>query len=494
MSTSLIKYITTVIVVYAIIFVVIFRDKTKEYLNQNWREIRCHPHIIPIAGLADRAEGNGFIDKSVNNFNQCSAGFIKTTLDIFMRPLMALLNGLKKALESITNMLDVFRRMSKVLREMYATLVQNTVKRMSNSYAAVLYFQEKLKLIIKKQSALFEIFSQFAGTMPFIIYSFMNGPIVRWGVWLGKYVGLLIAILVICIACKLGGPFVKMVACPICAVCFPGNTLVDVNDTKKIAIKDIHIGDKIRNNIVKGKIYIKPHLADTYRYKNIIVSGSHLVFENNHWIRVEDSQNAKKETKNTELYCLITSDNTIFIDNTKFRDYEEIKDRDIKLAINYKFARFINNNIGYIKTPDDIKHCYYWGFSADNLIELDGKVVILKNIIKNPERYDDILGIVELKDNVKMYNYKGIQVSGNTLVLENNLWVRVFQSPFAQEIEYKDRIYNVITSDNIVKVRNDKESILFRDFVESNKDEINDNVDKMVESRLNLIFDFDASN
>ena len=69
-----------------------------------------------------------------------------------------------------------------------------------------------------------------------------------------------------------------------------------------------------------------------------------------------------------------------------------------------------------------------------------------------------------------------------------------FQSPFAQEIEYKDRIYNVITSDNIVKVRNDKESILFRDFVESNKDEINDNVDKMVESRLNLIFDFDASN
>ena len=136
-----------------------------------------------------------------------------------------------------------------------------------------------------------------------------------------------------------------------------------------------------------------------------------------------------RKLKNTELYCLITSDNTIFINNTKFRDYEEIKDRDIKLAINYKFARFINNNIGYIKTPDDIKH-YYWGFSADNLIELDGKVVILKDIIKNPERYDDILGIVELKDNVKMYNYKGIQVSGNTLVLENNFKVSIFPISF----------------------------------------------------------------
>ena len=70
MTYSLTKYIITLVVVYGIIYTVIFRDKTKEYLNNNWRTIRCYPHIIPIAGLSDAVDGNGFVDKTVNNFNE----------------------------------------------------------------------------------------------------------------------------------------------------------------------------------------------------------------------------------------------------------------------------------------------------------------------------------------------------------------------------------------------------------------------------------------
>ena len=123
-----------------------------------------------------------------------------------------------------------------------------------------------------------------------------------------------------------------------------------------------------------GKIYIKPRRADTYFYKGTTVSGSHLVFEDNHWIRVENSKKAEFTPSVTELYCLITSDNTISINGTKVRDYEEIKDKDIKLAVNYKFAKYINNNVGYIKTPKDIDNCYYCGFSKDNKIVLEDKV------------------------------------------------------------------------------------------------------------------------
>ena len=38
---------------------------------------------------------------------------------------------------------------------------------------------------------------------------------------------------------------------------------------------------------------------------------------------------------------------------------------------------------------------------------------------------------------------------------------------------------------------NDEENIIFRDFIESHDDEINDDADKLVESNLNLIFDFE---
>jgi hypothetical protein len=491
MTYSLTKYILTLVVVYVIIYVIIFRDKTKEYLNQNWRRIRCYPHIIPIAGISDGVNGNGFIDKTINNFNACSSGFIKSSLDIFMKPLMELLEGLKKGLYSIKNALDVFRRMSKVLREMFATLVENTSKRMANSYSAIIYFQEKLKLLIKKQTAMFEVLSQFASTLPFIMYSFSNGPIPRFGMWLSRYVGVLIAVFVICLACLFGGPFTKMVACPICAVCFPGDTMIELENNEEKEIRKLNIGDQIKNNTITGKIFIKKHAADTYEYKGTIVSGSHLVFENNLWIRVEDSTLSKVKPLNTELYCLITSDNTIFSNNTKFRDYEEIKDKDIKLSINYKFAKYINNNLGYIKTSEDINHSYYWGFSDDTVINLNNEPVKLRNIIDNPEKYDDILGVVEIKDNAIMYDYKGVTVSGNTLVYENKLWVRVFQSIYSTKTTSVNKTYNIITKDSIVRVNSGPNMCIFRDFIESNHDSINDVTDNMVTDRLNLMFNFD---
>ena len=77
---------------------------------------------------------------------------------------------------------------------------------MANSYSAI-YFQEKLKLLIKKQSAMFEVLMQFTKTLPLLMYSFSRGPIPRFGLWLAKYVGAMIAVIVICLACIFGGPF-----------------------------------------------------------------------------------------------------------------------------------------------------------------------------------------------------------------------------------------------------------------------------------------------
>ena len=492
MATSLTKYIIILVIVYGIIYSIIYTDRIKDYLNSNWKTIRCYPHIIPVAGLSDVVDGNGFVDKTVNNFNHCSASIIKSTMDIFMKPIMSLLDGLKKGLNSITNVINSLRRMSKVMREMFATLVQNTADRMANSYSAIIYFQEKLKLLIKKQSALLEVLMQFSKTLPLLMYSFSYGPIPRFALWLSRYVGAMIAVIVICLACIFGGPFTKIVACPICAVCFPGDTLVDLPDDTKMPIKELKIGDKIKNNTVIGKLYIKPHRADTYKYKGTTVSGSHLVFEDNHWIRVEDSKNAEFSPMITELYCLITSDNTISINNTKFRDYEEIKDRDIKLAVNYKFAKYINDGLGYIKTPEDIEHCYYWGFSENNTIILDDMEVKMKDIIKNPNNYDDIVGFVEIKSDANMYDYKGCIVSGNTLVYETGLWIRVFQSDHASRVKNVDKIYSIVTRDNMVRIKgNHLKEILFRDFIESHDDKVNDESDKLVETRLNLMFDFE---
>lgn len=479
-----------IIIIYFVIYSNLFNNNFKDYLNNNWRDIRCQPHIIPIAGLSDSAEGTNFFNKTFNNFNSCTSGYIKSFMSVFLAPFISIFGGLTSGLSSIRRIIDVFRRMSKVLREMFATLVENTAKRMANSYSAIMYFQEKLKVLIKKQTAMFEVLSQFAATIPFMLYSFSRGPIPRFGVWLSRYVGVLIAVFVICLACIFGGPFTKMVACPICAVCFTGDTKIDLPDNTSQSIKSIKIGDKIKDNTVIGTLYIKKHMADTYTYNETIVSGSHLVFEDNKWVRIENSKKSIPKILNTDLYCLITSNNTIVINDTVFRDYEESVDRDIKLTTNYKFAKHINNsdnnvNNESIKTADDINHCYYWGFSDTGAVYLDGEYILIKDLINNPNSYNGIMGVVAIDADANMYNYKGIIVSGSTLVYDNNMWMRVFQTKCAIKSGKVKTIYNLISNNSIIIMRGNSGNISFRDFIESSDDSINDTVDKLVEERLN---------
>ena len=102
------------------------------------------------------------------------------------------------------------------------------------------------------------------------------------------------------------------------------------------------------------------------------------------------------------------------------------------------------------------------------------------------------MGVVELISDADMYDYKGCIVSGNTLVYETGLWIRVFQSDYAKKTDNVDKIYSIVTEDNIVRIKgNNLKEILFRDFIESHEDIVNDEADKLVESRLNLMFDFE---
>ena len=41
MATSLTKYIIILVIVYGIIYSIIYTDRIKEYLNSNWKTIRC---------------------------------------------------------------------------------------------------------------------------------------------------------------------------------------------------------------------------------------------------------------------------------------------------------------------------------------------------------------------------------------------------------------------------------------------------------------------
>lgn len=486
--------ILVIAVIFIYIHLLVFSTKFKEYIDENWRELRCNPFLIPVAGISSKAEGSNFFSKTINNFNNCTNTQLNSNINIFSKPLMELINGITKGLSSIRNIINNFRNMAKVIRELFSSLVQNTFERISNSFGTMYYFQEKLRNIIKRQSAVFEILSQFLTTMPFLFYSFTNGPVPRFAYWLSNYAGLLISFLIICILCVVGGPFVALFACPMCALCFHKDTIVKTQ-RGDIKIQDLKIGDIIgtgsNKTKVSGLINIKKDNYTLYNVDNILISGSHLVLNDNKWTRVENLQGISSQNYDTELICLTTENHMIEINGRLFRDYRETDD----LYTNTLIHKIMKDHINNIPVHNDCtnksgiyneKPIYYWGFHQDTTLNVNNKPVKIKDIIDNKLFTGNIIGGVEMDlPDVNWYNYKGIIVSGNTLVKENQIWLRVYESVYSKKIDDKYKLYNIITDDNIIKIDSNSEKIIFRDMVESFDNDINSYVNELLEKSLN---------
>jgi hypothetical protein len=109
--------------------------------------------------------------------------------------------------------------------------------------------------------------------------------------------------------------------------CFLPNTEITMANGSKKKIIDIELKDNIK---VGGNVFAtaKFLINNLYDYKGVKVSGSHMVNENNKWIRVEDS-NIAKSLGNDEhvVYTLGTQNRRIVINDILFTDYFEIDEK-----------------------------------------------------------------------------------------------------------------------------------------------------------------------
>jgi len=489
--------IIIIIIVYAIIYAYILGINFNDYIDTNWHKMKQNPFIAPFGGLIGKGRGKNIITKTLYNIYSYFHTIFKKIISIFTKPFIYFFTLVIKVISNIRNTLQKFRMMAQIFRNLFNQTVMKTANIISNSYAAIIYFQEKLKLLIKKQTAAFALLHQYNKSMHFLLYSFTNGPIPKFTEFMPKYAKLLITMATACFGCVVGGPFTKMISCPICAVCFDQDTMIDINDFSKKKIKDLFIGSSIKEG---GKIIaiitIKSMYSDMYSYNGVIVSGNHLVYENNKWKRIENSNLANKISydSNKNLICLITEYNKIYSNNILFSDYKETSDNLINNNINNIILNSLNipSNISLSKNNINYNydgHIYNLGFSKNTLINVKSnnnyKTKNICNISIHDNVFDNIvLGkVILFKKDVKLYNYKGIIVSGSQAVFENYKWIRVYQSHIAYEVDVEDEyIYHIITDKNIIKINN----ILFTDFSETHNKTINNNIDKIIENHLNL--------
>ena len=144
------------------------------------------------------------------------------------------------------------------------------------------------------------------------------------------------------IGMAVGGPVGGVVGGVIGSVfgCFLPNTKVTMSDGTTKNIIDINLNDNIS---IGGRVFAhaKFLITDLYDYKGVKVSGSHMVNEDNKWLRVEESKLAKSlGNKEHTVYTLGTDNRRILINNILFTDYFEV---DEKKELQTQGDEYFNN-------------------------------------------------------------------------------------------------------------------------------------------------------
>ena len=263
------------------------------------------------------------------------------------------------------------------------------------------------------------------------------------------------------------------------AACFHKNTNIQLEvGTKKIS--EIKVGDKLKNGKVTGIHIFSGKNINMYNYKDIIVSGDHLVYENK-WIRIKNSNMSILTIPEYKIYCLTTSSGKIEINDILFSDYMEIKDtKQMKDIFNIAMIHMNNKVFDFDMNIEKVS-----GFQKDTFISENKKISELKINDKLDEN-NYVIGINKVRGkNIKLYKYNNIIASGNVIIQINN------ESRCMKEIgectNYKkSRLYHIHTLTGQLTINN----TIFKDYDSYQNNESNEKIynilNNYTENKLNI--------
>lgn len=421
----LILIILTCMIVWIVIGLMSAVSHKGEQLDEDYL---CQLHIIPVVNKT-------WANISFNdNFNRClNRGKQSFFLKIF-GPYIKTIGNLENQIQDQNSKLNNITKIITNLKDKMNIMVEeiyNKIKQIEQN-------------IIKIVNKIFEIFQNIFNIFKFIIYGLIS---------LGQ-AGTALSNSMSNLEYKVSHPISTM-------FCFDEDTKIKLNSNEDKKITDIKINDiLIDGSKVLGVLKFKYSNEPMYKYKNIIVSGSHYVFDNNIHKQVSECESSVVIPYNKEyIYSLITDTQKIMINNIIFSDYFDINNNIIQNKIQNKILSLLNN----FEIND-----YYedrlplWGFYKNTKIKMkNNEDKIISHIkIGDLTEYGKVTSIVKLKiDNP--YKYKNIITTGDQIVKENNIWIRVKDCMLANRCNVDDKIfYHISVETNKLKINND----LFTDF------------------------------
>ena len=297
MKTSDLLLTLIIILIFMVLYSINILGIGIKNIKDNWPLYRCNPMVIPFANFFDHDVGQ--------NFAFCIQNMQQSFMGELLKPINYNNTVISGIGSDITGSVQAVRAMFNKIRNFVTSIVQKIMAVFLNLLIAI----QRLTINIK------DLFAKLVGILASLLYILSGAFLTINSVWRGP-----------------AGQIVR-------AICFHPDTLVKKENDKLIKIKNLHLGDVLKNGqIIHGtmqlhnldaknnyieKLYSLPHGENN---KPILVSGSHLIFDKsiNNFVFVKDFPDSVESSINSDdLVCLITSDHTIPLGNYIFHDWED---------------------------------------------------------------------------------------------------------------------------------------------------------------------------
>jgi hypothetical protein len=266
-------------------------------VKKNWPLYRCNPTVMPFAGT--------FGHDVKSNFVYCIQNMQKDYMGHILQPLNFNLGSLTSIGGELTDAVSG---------------LQGFVGRIRSDISGIVgkIFGVFLNMLIQIQKIIIDIkdtFGKITGIMATLLYTISGTVMTTQSMWNGP-----------------PGETVK-------ALCFHPDTIMQLDNGVMVRMKDIEIGDVLKEGIVvEATMKIKNfddagepihnfYLMPKGENENsILVTGSHLVYDDSKsdFVRVSEHPDSSPTNMTSKtLCCLVTSDNTIPIGSYRFHDWED---------------------------------------------------------------------------------------------------------------------------------------------------------------------------
>lgn len=478
-----------IIIIFIIINSYLIITSTKEYIIDNWEYFKKQSWFIPFSAFIKKDEDKTILQATIKNIVSYLTSVVNKILYILSKPIYPIIKTIQLFLKIIREKINDLRKQFRVIRNFFYIMLQNIYDKLQKKITALMYFFLKIRESLKKNIGLFKMLSWTITSSYFFLMSMLNGPIGTVGKFAEQF-GLAMS------GFTLGFPGIALWQNN---MCFHPNTLIKLNNNHYKKLSNIHLNDILidNNKVIAICIFDITNIKNLsiYNYKDIIVSGNHLVYENNKFIRVKDSKKKKNIFYDSnKLLCLVTQSGIIKINDIIFKDYLDTHDKHINHDIHQIIENKLNNNsLLNFSEPKERDPDLLWGICENTYIydNFNQKYIKINElnigtIINNTK----IIGIIKIdKFAVTPYIYEkdnqSIILSGNQLIKENNMWIRVSKSKYTNKLYHTDydnmpNFISFVTNNNKIIIG----QLEIADFFETNDNKTNKIIDQHVLSSL----------